>query len=332
MEDNRFSKELMISDIQDNNLTGMLNNRRSDRLVIVSVLYLIVLFVFLIFIFPLMTRLLNIRNIVGKILLFIVIAGIGYYWVIDTIVMQRKKRDQKIQKLLSSGGDMINYFMKIKDFRPRHFNIPYNVTIVEGLTSRIVPTEVTYEDMDEYRKLLDSINSLGISYQEFELKGRITLFDKSRARYGKFEGMAITRFLESIFRENENNHKNSPSRRLYMFMYIPYSTDIDNVVTDVVASSMCNFQFLTERTFKEVVEQYFCAPVNLERLKSNNKIKNISLDGTMLLTKKESQLDIEAFLETYSTVKTKSQGSYRKIKGRKERSNLNGRKQRVKNR
>ena len=261
---------------------------------------------YLIFLHPLLTRIMRVKSFLGKLFLFLLIAGLGLYWVIDVFVYQRKKKDMRMLAFIRKGSDMINYFMRLKDIRERDFGLPFKVTVIEGLSYQIVPLEVAYSDREEYARLVDALNYCHLSFSEYELKGRISLFDKSRSLYPKFEGSDLIKFLEAIYRENERRHKHSPSRRLYLLIYIPYSSDLQSVLANIVTSSRCKLQFLNEKMFKEMVEYYFCATVNLERMKANNAIKNITLDGTQLLEVFHDEQELQAFLKEYRTNRIKN--------------------------
>ena len=284
MENRTLQREVMISDIKDTSLTSMLHNKGKDRLIITVTVYGAFALLYLIFLHPLLTRIMRVKSFLGKLLLFLLIAGLGLYWVLDVFVYQRK----------------------LKDIRERDFGLPFKVTVIEGLSYQIVPLEVAYSDREEYARLVDALNYCHLSFSEYELKGRISLFDKSRSLYPKFEGSDLIKFLEAIYRENERRHKHSPSRRLYLLIYIPYSSDLQSVLANIVTSSRCKLQFLNEKMFKEMVEYYFCATVNLERMKANNAIKNITLDGTQLLEAFHDEQELQAFLKEYRTNRIKN--------------------------
>lgn len=306
MKNQDIREEFMLSDIKDNSLTGMLRSKNQDRAYIIMTIYGASLFLYFLYIHPILLQILRIRSFLGGLFLFLLIGASGAYWVFDVIIMKRKKKDKKMREFMNKGGDMINYFMKLKDIRKKDYELPEKVTVIEGLIYQTIPVEITYDNYNEYSRLLDSLVVNNITFQEFELKGRITAFDKSRSMYSKFEGTDLIQFLESIFRENERIHETSPSRRLYMLINVDYSKDLNEVLKEFVVSSLCKIQFLDERMFKEMVEQYFCAPVNLEKLKAGNKIRNVSLDGTQLIQSFNSREELEKFLETYKTVNVKN--------------------------
>lgn len=312
-----YQRELMLSDIRDNSLTGMIKNKRKERLTIITVFFIIADLIFMLYIYPWITSAFKITNPIAKTLLFIIISGIAYYFVIDEIGYQRKKKEKRKVEMISKGGDMVNYFMKIKDFVRKDYSIPHKITVIEGLSYQIVPVEVTYYRYKDYESLIDAIGNNNLTFQEFELKGRISLFDKYRGMYPKFEGTTLIKFLESIFRKNEEVYKNSTSRRLYIFLYISYSSDLENQLMNFIAGSHCNLQFLNERMYKELVEHYFCCPVNLERLKSKNAVRKISLDETKLIERFDNEEDLIEFLKNYKTVKYKNTFKYELRRGGK---------------
>lgn len=322
MVNEEFKKEYSLSDIRDSSLTGMINDKASDRAVIVSTIYWIIAVLYLIILHPILMGLMNIRSFLIKFFIFLIISGIGFYNVWDIFVLEKRKRAKIVRKILETGGDLISYFMKIKDIKIMDFGFPQTVTVIETPVNVLVPMEVTYLEYEYYSRFLDSINKLGFITQEFDLRGTISLFNKPRSRYSKYEGSRLIEFLEGIFRENERLYKQSTSRRLYVFVYIPYSKDLQTSLYKILTSSYCNIQFLTESMYKEVVESYFNIPVNLERLKAFNKIRNISLDGTKFLKSFNSEEELEMFIRNYKTVNLKYKKLYerRLPRGRKQQS------------
>lgn len=305
IENDKYKTEMMLSDIRDNSLTGMMKSRGKERLSIVSVLYGIVAFLFLLFVYPILTSIMNLNSFIGKTLLYILIVGVGYYITVEEFVLERRKKDKRKVEMISKGGDMIGYFMKIKDLVRKDYDLPYRVTVVEGMGHHIIPIEVTYHNYEDYAQLIDGIAREGLGFQEFELRGRITLFDKYRMLYRRFEGTTLIKFAESIYRENEKIYMTSTSRRLYVLLYVTHSKDLLDTLSTVIASSYCKLQFLSEKMYKEMAEYYFHCPVNLEKMKARNVIRKISLEDTKIIGKFNSEEELSKFLETYRDTRYK---------------------------
>lgn len=315
MENDRFKAELMLSDIRDNSLTGMIKNKGRERWTLISVIYGIIMVLFLLFIYPLFTSLLNLDNFFSKTILFVIIAGISYYYTIEEFILERRKKDKKKMQMISSGGDMVSYFMKIKDFVRKDYTLPYRITVIEGASSQIIPVELTYHDYEDYARFIDGVVGEGLTFQEFELRGKITLFDKYRTLYKNFEGTTLIKMSESIFRENENTYQSSTSRRLYVLIYVPHSKDLQESLATVIAVSNCKMQFLTERMYKELSESYFNCPVNLEKMRARNVIRRVSLEETKIIGKFESEKELLDFLSLYKDNKYRNSFKYKIKRG-----------------
>ena len=97
-------------------------------------------------------------------------------------------------------------------------------------------------------------------------------------------------------------------------LYIPYSHDLQGILAKVITSSYCKMQFLNEKMYKEMVESYFHCPINLERMKAQNIIKNITLEETKLIEKFNSEEEVKEFLKIYKSTKYKNSFKFQ-IKG-----------------
>lgn len=308
---NKSVKEhFMVSDIRTNSTSDTVSNKTSDRMSLVMVLTTIGLAIWLIFIHGFIMNIFKIEGFVIKLILFLIFAIFIYIESIEIFVNQRRKKDKQTREIISKGGDMVAHFMRVKDIKSRNFGFNFNVTVIETSAQRVIPIEITYSDMHQYSVLIDSIIKSNCTFQEFRLKGKITLFDKFRGYYFKFPGETLIKILESIYRENEKVQQKSPSRRCYLLINMGYSTDIESVITSMLRMSRCKIQFLDEKMYKEVIERYFGAPINLEHIKSNVVVRQISLEDTKLVEMFGSEDEVEEFLRTYKTINIKPSSKF----------------------
>lgn len=310
----KYENEPMLSDIRNNSLTGMMNNKANDKAYVVGVVYGILALIYWRTIHQILMNVLKINTWIARGLILIALVAIGAVYVFDIFVFQRKKRDKQITEVMARSGDMINYFMRIKEITRMNFGWRHDVTVVEGINYQMVPIEITYREHRHYADLLDGVVSHGLTFNEYELRGRITLFDNYRERFSRFtDNPQLTKALNSIYVENERVHRSSTSRRLYLVVNIPYSKSVEEVLTSILRQGThCGMQFLTEPMYKEMVEQYFGAPVNLERMRASVATRQITLEETMLVENFKNLKEAEEFLRNYKTIRTNEGRKFRK--------------------
>lgn len=312
-------EQYMISDIRNNSTSEVVSNKTSDRMALTVILTSAVLFLWLILLHGRIMRLFKIQGFIPKALLFVLFSIGVYIFSIETFVFQRKKKDRQIQEIMARGGDMVSHFMKIKDIKRRNFGLPFNITVIESTNTQIIPMEITYTNANYYSRFIDAVIKSGATYQEYQLKGKISLFDKFRSYYPKFKGEELIKILEAIYRENERVHESSPSRRCYIQLNVGYSSDVEAIITAILRSSRCKIQFLDEKMYKIMLEKYFGAPVNLEKMKAQNIIRNISLEDTKIVKDFANEEDLEHFIKNYNTAYVRPITKYT-LKGGKMRN------------